>query len=141
MKNLFVVMVALFLFPIGCSRDKDKEKEISTECQAVEIFNSALEKGFACTLELPPQEPISEEDWVSSCAAFTLKADKEVSALKEQGKISQEFLEDLQGRTVPLDECSGAPGEQEQDLKIFTECGQKEWAAVYKEFKTKYNCN
>ena len=138
MKNL-IFIGALFLFLTGCSGSGNKE--ISEECQAVEIFNSALEKGFACALKLPPTEPISDEDWVSSCAAFTLKADKEVFALKDQEKISQEFLEDLQGRTVPLDECSGGPGEQAQDLKAFTECGQKEWTAAYKELKTKHNCN
>ena len=139
MKSLFISMGVLCFFLISCS--KDKEKETSTECQAVEIINTSLKKGFACALELPPEEPISDDDWVSSCAAFTLKAYKEVSALKDQEKISQEFLEDLQERTLPVDECPGGPGELKQNLKAFTECGKQEWAIAYKELKTKYNCN
>ena len=92
MKNLFIGGLLLFL--IGCNGGEDKE--VSGECQAVEIFTSSQKQYESCYASnlfflVSPKEITM--DSMKSCEKFKSSAESRLQNLQEQKKIPEGFLE------------------------------------------------
>ena len=145
MKSLFIG--ALFLFLIGCSGDGDKE--VSGECQAVEIIHSSVREFIACIMNEESQGSSLEDK--KQCAENVAQLGEKISYLEKEGKISKaesnsmgwRIIRDVTALKSAMKQEDGrCPTSEGAKLKSHSpECLKSVWSVAHRDFKNQYNCN
>ena len=141
--------------PIKEATEEATKREFPEECKALEFINASMKIYTDCSVLLfirvyQGKLPVSEGN--EACENSFLKNMEPVENLKNQGKISSEFMtnvEEKMGEAGKVDEgiCS-PPAEADSSpmlvvewFKGLPECMNKSWHQIYLELKSQYSCN
>ena len=168
MKNLFFVLFCIIVCnscggktKVDRKEEAPKEvpkeaaqREFPEECKALEFVNASMEIYIACSalfLIRVYQEKLPASEGNKACENSFSKNMEPVEDLENQGKISSEFMTNVEEKIRELGKvnagiCSPPAADSSPEavvnwLRGLSDCMQRAWNPVYQGLKVQYSCN